>query len=175
MTRRRAWQKNLQDITLYYRLVKMLQIFFHWSWILYVVMYFNEYVCTIYLVLNLRAFSVRWFRCSCWGLWWEETVCMPMDLWQGTACFHAGVWIDWPLTWCVGFRTATTVHLENLRSSHYFPVISDGAPWRSFTDRRGLYDSLATSRLFHHILLHLRSLLKKLMIDGCSLVSTLHL
>ena len=87
----------------------------------------------------------------------------------------AGFWIDWSLMWCVGFRMVTIVHLENLRSSHYFSAISDGAPWQSFTDRRGLYDSLATSRLFYHILLCLRSLMKKLMIDGCSSVSTLHM
>ena len=33
--------------------------FFHWHWLLYVVVYFNEYVCKIYLVLDLREFSVR--------------------------------------------------------------------------------------------------------------------
>ena len=39
-------------------------MFFHWSWILYVAEYFNEYACKIYLVLDLRAFLVRWFRCT---------------------------------------------------------------------------------------------------------------
>jgi len=42
--------------------------FFHWRWLLYVVAYFNEYVCKIYLVLDLQAFPVYWFRPSCRGL-----------------------------------------------------------------------------------------------------------
>ena len=176
MTRPRAWRGSLQDISLYYRLVKMLQFFFHWSWLLYVVVYLNEYVCKIYLVLDLRSFFVRWFRCSCRELWWEEPrACrwtfgktLPVSTYQrrlDRPTLDAVCWISY------GDHRS----LENLKSSHYFPAISDGASWQSFTDRRGLYDSLATSRLFRHILLHLRSLLKKLMIDGCSLVSTLHL
>ncbi|XP_028184858.1 uncharacterized protein LOC114371700 [Glycine soja] len=39
---------------------------------------------------------------------------------------------------------------------------------RLIPDVGGLYDSLATSRLFCHIFLCLRSWMKKLMIDGCS-------
>jgi len=54
--------------------------FFHWRWLLYVVTYFNEYVCKISLVLDLRAFSVCWFHPSCRGLSRDETACMPMDL-----------------------------------------------------------------------------------------------
>jgi len=32
--------------------------FFHWRWLLYVVAYFNEYVCKISLVLEIQAFPV---------------------------------------------------------------------------------------------------------------------
>ena len=35
--------------------------FFHWHWLLYVVSYFNEYVCKISLVLDLQKFPVCWF------------------------------------------------------------------------------------------------------------------
>ena len=42
--------------------------FFHWRWLLYVVAYFNEYVCKISLVLDLRSFPVYWFCTSCQGL-----------------------------------------------------------------------------------------------------------
>ena len=41
---------------------------FHWCWFLYVVAYFNEYVCKISLVLDLRSFPVYWFCTSCQGL-----------------------------------------------------------------------------------------------------------
>ena len=50
----------------------------------------------------------------------------------------------------------TIEHLENLRSLHYFPAISDGVHTWSFIGRRRLFGSSATSRLFCHTLPFLR-------------------
>ena len=84
-----ASKSTVRQLAGYITLLKVssnVMIFFHWHWLLYVVSYFNEYVCKIYLVLDLRTFLIHWFRPSYRGLRREKTVCMPMDLRQSIAC-----------------------------------------------------------------------------------------
>ena len=85
-------------------------------------------------------------------------------------------WIDYRLMLYVGFRMVTTVHSESLRLFLYFWDISDGVRQMSYTDQRGLYNSLGMCRPFLHTLLLLLFVQKTLMmIDGFSFSNTLHL